>query len=368
MNVNAAKKRAKAHAELNRVKDEPVIRPENYNVDISTALVWYTEQADDKKRLKYAIEYFAKLNRKQEVLALNKASDYDIRQIGIMCRLLTNGNTLSDEHMALLESRVAVLVAKHKPVKEIKKVVDVPTNVVSIQERMEEKAHDLAGEIEGAIDEFVLNKSSTFSTKNYLLSNEVSAPIAKRIGELFHGLRAELLEAIEGDDEQLIEGYSKFTKREMKKFLEFVENIITDCEQQVQTAKANRAPRKRKPQSPTKLVSKMKFLREFTDLGLKSVKPETIIGSTEVWYYNTKYRRVGVYKGEGGNALSVKGTTIIGFDIKESQQMTLRKPEEFFKGLALGKRALNNALKKLTTKPSVPNGRINEECILLGAF
>jgi hypothetical protein len=368
MNVTAAKKRAKAHAELNRVKDEPTIRPENYNVDIGTALVWYTEHTDDKKRLKFAMEHFAKLGRKQEVLALNKASDYDVRQIGIMCRLLATGNTLSEQHMALLESRVAILVAKHKPVKEIKKVVDAPTNVVSIQERMEEKAHDLAGEIEGAIDEFVLNKSSTFSTKNYLLSNEVSAPIAKRIGELFHGLRAELLEVIEGDDEQLVEGYSNFTKREMKKFLEFVENIITDCEQQVQTAKASRAPRKRKPQSPTKLVSKMKFLREFTDLGLKSIKPETIIGSTEVWYYNTKYRRVGVYKGDGGNPLSVKGTTIIGFDVKESQQMTLRKPEEFFKGLALGKRALNNALKKLTTKPSVPNGRINEECILLGAF
>ena len=368
MNVTAAKKRAKAHAELNRVKDEPTIRPENYNVDIGTALVWYTEHTDDKKRLKFAMEHFAKLGRKQEVLALNKASDYDVRQIGIMCRLLANGNTLSEQHMALLESRVAILVAKHKTVKEIKKVVDAPTNVVSIQERMEEKAHDLAGEIEGAIDDFVLNKSSTFSTKNYLLSNEVSAPIAKRIGELFHGLRAELLEAIEGDDEQLVEGYSKFTKREMKKFLEFVENIITDCEQQVQTAKASRAPRKRKPQSPTKLVSKMKFLREFADLGLKSVKPESIIGSTEVWYYNTKYRRVGVYKGDGGNPLSVKGTTIIGFDVKESQQMTLRKPEEFFKGLALGKRALNNALKKLTTKPSVPNGRINEECILLGAF
>ena len=368
MNVTAAKKRAKAHAELNRVKDEPTIRPENYNVDIGTALVWYTEHTDDKKRRKFAIEHFAKLGRKQEVLALSKASDYDVRQIGIMCRLLAIGNTLSEQHMALLESRVAILVAKHKTVKEIKKTVDAPTNVVSIQERMEEKAHDLAGEIEGAIDEFTLNKSSTFSTKNYLLSNEVSAPIAKRIGELFHGLRAELLEVIAGDDEQLVEGYSNFTKREMKKFLEFVNNIITDCEQQVQTAKASRAPRKRKPQSPTKLVSKMKFLREFADLGLKSIKPETIIGSTEVWYYNTKYRRVGVYKGEGGNPLSVKGTTIIGFDVKESQQMTLRKPEEFFKGLALGKRALNNALKKLTTKPSAPNGRINEECILLGAF
>jgi hypothetical protein len=39
----AAKKRAKAHAELNKIKDEPTIRAENYNVDIGTAMVWYTE-------------------------------------------------------------------------------------------------------------------------------------------------------------------------------------------------------------------------------------------------------------------------------------------------------------------------------------
>jgi len=368
MNATAAKKRAKAHAELNRLKDEPTIRPENYTVDIGTAMVWYTEHTDDKKRLKYAIEHFAKLNRKNEVLALNKASDFDVRQIGIMCRLLANGNTLSEQHMALLESRVAILVAKHQEVKEVKKAVAVVTApVVSIQDRMDEKARELAGEIEGAIDDFILNKSP-FSAKNYLLSQSVSAPIAKRIGDIFIKMYNELADAINEEDAQLVEGYSNFTKRELKAFHKFVGEIVDDCHQMVQTAKADRAPRKRKPQSPTKLVSKMKFMREFAELGLKSVKPESIIGSTEVWYYNTKYRRVGVYKGEGGNPLSVKGTTIIGFDVKESQQMTLRKPEEFFKGLSLGKRALNGALKKLTTKPSAPNGRINEECILLGAF
>ena len=367
MNATAAKKRAKAHAELNRLKDEPTIRPENYNVDIGTALVWYTEHTDDKKRLKYAIEHFAKLNRKNEVLALNKASDFDVRQIGIMCRLLATGNTLSDAHMALLESRVAILVAKHEGIKEVKKAVAVTAPVVSIQDRMDEKARELAGEIEGAIDDFILNKSP-FSAKNYLLSQSVSAPIAKRIGDIFIKMYNELADAINEEDAQLVEGYSNFTKRELKAFHKFVGEIVDDCHQMVQTAKADRAPRKRKPQSPTKLVSKMKFLREFAELGLKSIKPETIIGSTEVWYYNTKYRRVGVYKGEGGNPLSVKGTTIIGFDVKESQQMTLRKPEEFFKGLSLGKRALNGAQKKLTTKPSAPNGRINEECILLGAF
>ena len=128
----------------------------------------------------------------------------------------------------------------------------------------------------------------------------------------------------------------------LKKFLEFVDNIIADCNQMVQTAKANRAPRKRKEVSPTKQVAKFKYLKEFADLNLKSVNPTSIIGSTEVWYYNTKYKHIGVYKGENGNTLSVKGTTIIGFDIKESKRMTLRKPEEFFKGLSLGKRALNS--------------------------
>jgi hypothetical protein len=111
----------------------------------------------------------------------------------------------------------------------------------------------------------------------------------------------------------------------------------------------------------------MKFMREFAELNLKSVSPTNIIGSTEVWFYNTKYRRIGVYRAEG-TTLSVKGTTIIGFDIKESKAFTLRKPEEFFKGLSMGKRALTNAMKTLKTKPSAPNGRINEETILIGAF
>lgn len=368
MNLNAAKKRAKAHAEFNKVKDEPVIRPENYNVDISTALVWYTEHTDDKKRLKYAIEHFAKQGKKNEVLALNKASDFEVRQIGILCRLLSNGNTLSEEHNALIESRVAVLVAKYKAIKEVKQEVKAPTNVISIQERIEEAAHKHAGEFEAGIDDWVISCGNVvFSAKNYLLSNEVSAPVAKRVGELFVKLSDELKEAITGDDEQLVEGYSNFTKKDLKKFSAFVDGLIADCQQQVQTAKASRAPRKRKPQSPTKLVSKMKFMREFAEFDLKSAKPENIIGSTEVWVYNTKYRKVTVYKAESG-LLSVKGTTILGFSVKDSQTMTLRKPQEFFKGLALGKRALNGAFKKLTTKPTTPNGRINEECIILGAF
>jgi hypothetical protein len=361
-----AKKRAKAHAIMNKTVDEPMLDQDKYVVSITTALQWYTMNTDEKKRRRFAIEYFAKQGKKAEVLAIDKASDFDVRQLGILCRLITNGNTLSDQHMERIDSMIGEIMRKAgKPTKA--KAVDAPVVAQpSIQDRMDEKAHELAGEIEGALDEFVLNKSTEFSTKNYLLANEVSAPIAKRIGDFFVNRSKELHEALEGSDAQLKEGYSNFTKRELKKFAEFMDTIIGDCTQQVQTAKASRAPRKRKAASPTKLVSKMKFMREFADLKLKSCKPEDIIGSTELWVYNTKYRKVQVYRAE--SSLSVKGTSVLGFDVKTSQSMTLRKPEDFFKGLSMGKRALNGALKKLTTKPTSPNGRINEECILLGAF
>lgn len=362
-------KRAKAHATLRKTIDEPVLDQENYNVSLTSALVWYRDNVDEKKIRKFAIEYFAKLGKKKEVLAINKAGDYDVRQLGVLCRLVSNGNVLSEEHMKTIDNMVNHVMRKEELPKKIKEdtTVIVPVATPSIQDRMDEKAHDLAGEIEGAIDEFITTKTTKFSTKSYLAANQVAAPIAKRIGEFFAGRIPEIKEAIAGDDDQVVEGYSNFNKRELKKFLAFLEEIVSDCQQQVQTAKANRAPRKRKAVSPTKLVSKMKFMKEFVDLKLKSCKPEDIITSTELWVYNTKYRKVTVYKSDGG-MLSVKGTTILGFDVKESKTMTLRKPEEFFKGLAMGKRALNGAFKKLTTKPSVPNGRVNEECILLGAF
>lgn len=368
-----AKKRMKGHALIAArtaaKSNEPVVTQENYNSDLNTALTWYTEHFNEKQLVKFALEYFAKLGKKNEVLAINKATDGEVRQLAIICRLASREQYLSEKHKQFILDRAKELVVKYKVVKE-KKVAEVkPTNVISIQERIEEKAREIAGEIEGAIDEFVLTKGkgTSFSAKSYLLSKSVSAPIAKRIGEFYIKLYNELADTINEEDEQLIEGYSNFSKRELKAFHKFVGQIIEDCEQMVQTAKATRAPRKRKATPPSKVVGKMKYMKEFAELNLKSCKPEDILSATELWVYNTKYRKVQVYKADVGT-LGVKGTTVIGFSIKDSTSLTLRKPEEFFKGLSMGKRALNAALKKLTTKPTTPNGRINQECILLGAF
>ncbi len=366
-----AKRRMKGHAILASRKEamanEPIVTLDDYSSSLNAALTWYSEHASEKQLRKFALEFFAKLGKKHEVLAINKASDSEIRQLAIICRLKAREQFLTDKHIEFIDKTASELVSKYKVVKE-KKTEVVKTNVISIQERIEEKAREIAGEIEGAIDEFVLSKGkTTFSAKNYLLSHSVSAPIAKKIGDMFVGLYNELAEAIEGEDEQLVEGYSNFTKRELKAFHKFVGEIITDCQQTVQIAKASRSPRKRKATSPSKVVSKLKYMKEFAEMNLKSCKPEDILTASELWVYNTKYRKVQVYKAEMGS-LGVKGTTILGFSVKDSLSYTLRKPEEFFKNTAIGKRGLNAAIKKLTTKPSTPNGRVNEECVLLGAF
>ena len=371
MAVNTAKRRAKNQAILaSQKKFEPTIDQLDYQVSLSRALTYYSVQTGAKEQRLFALEFFAK---KEPKIAkqLKKLPDHKFQTFGSLCRLMSNEQTdikQLTEFSPFFTNKLKELLADANKVIEQVEVAKAPTNVVSIQERMEEKAREHAGEFEGAIDEWVLTKGkNTFSAKNYLLTHEVAAPIAKRIGELFVKTAEEIREAIAGEDDQLVEGYAHLTKRELKKFAEFVESIIADCQQQVQTAKANRAPRKRKPQPPSKIVAKMKYMKEFAELNLKSIKPETIVGSSEVWVYNTKYRKVTVYKAIN-DVLTVKGTTLIGFDIKESKTLMLRKPEEFFKGLALGKRALNSAMKTLTTKPTVPNGRVNEECILIGAF
>jgi hypothetical protein len=355
--------------------NEPLVTVEKYGSDFLRALNYYNAEHDDKDKKKWLISHVAKSDKKLAIEFL-KIDEHHFRHAGIIARLIHNGSDMQEKELNYLNDRIEFLksqIGKRQKSedKADKKAADVAketTNVVSIQQRMDEKAHDLAGEIEGAIDDFVLNKASDFSAKNYLLTKQVAAPIAKRIGDFYVRRSAELREAIEGKDDQLKEGYSHFTKRELKKFADFIDSIIADCQQMVQTAKATRAPRMRKEKPASVQVAKMKICKEFAELNLKSVKAETIIGSSEVWFYNTKYRRVGVYKGDNGGTVAVKGTTIIGFSVSESKQWTLRKPEEFFKGLSLGKRALNNIVKNIKTKAATPNGRFNEETILLGAF
>ena len=143
----------------------------------------------------------------------------------------------------------------------------------------------------------------------------------------------------------------------------------------IETAKATRAPRKSKPKSATKLVEKLKYLKIDNKFKLASISPDQIIGANELWVFNTKTRKLGKYIASNidpqgmqrdGSGLSVKGTTIQGYDESLSIQKTLRKPDVQLKEFKdSGKVKLRKFLDDIATTDTKLNGRCNPETVLL---
>lgn len=340
---------------------EPDINPLDYKLTLLHCLNWYNINADLKDIRVYLNQYLTSTNRKHLIPVLNKVPDIDIKYIGLLARLKTRNQYISDEHESLIENKIETL---SEEVKSMVVIVDIPKVRV-------DKTHELSimysEAIEEAIDDFVTKKKTSFVPLDYIKSKEIPAPVSKKIGDYYSKVLKELQEALIGNDEQLVEGYSNFTKTQLKKFITFIESIVTACNQQVVSLKV-RAPRKKKPLSPIKIVAKVKYAKEHAELNLKSIQPTSMVDSTEIWTYNIKYRKLAVYKSEGNSKLSIKGTSILGFDVSESKQVMLRKPNEFFKDMKIGKKALCIGLKDIKTKTVTPNGRLNEETIILGAF
>lgn len=244
--------------------------------------------------------------------------------------------------------------------------------VPSIQERVKEASFKMTEEIETALEAFSVDPEAfepkAFKVLNLLKGKEAKAAHARIIKGLYERQYNELVEVATTKDEQLKEGYSHISKANLKKITAFYNEILTACDMLMQEAKINRVPRKTKTVSRDKLVAKLKYAKANEPLKLVSINPVDIIGSKELWVFNTKSRKLGKYIAGEFHELGVKGTTITGFDEFKSVQKTLRKPEDQLKEFkAAGKVQLRKFLEDIKAVDIKLNGRISEEVILLKA-
>jgi hypothetical protein len=367
MAINAKQRREQAEAFVRGKTGEPIVTKDNYREDLINALNWYNLNCDDKDMLKYAEQYLKKMGMLKEYsYCISRASYLELKTVGTLGRLVVRDQYVDLDH---IERALTDLVNLKKKYVKVAQVVTSATGPVplTIQERMAESASTFASEIDGEIDNFVKEKKSEFSAKGFLVANQVAGPIAKKIGELYKPMVKELEQAIEGEDEQLKEGYGHFTKPQLKKFMVFIQSIVDDCLQQTVSARAQRKPRARKIKPASVIVKKIKYMKEFPELKLTSIDPAKIVNSSELWVYVPEKRKLIVYYAADSSGLGVSGMSITNYDVAKSEVKTLRKPEEFFKGLSFGKRAMANAWKSVRAKTSSPRARINEEMILLAA-
>lgn len=365
MNDAKATKRQKLINRASGKTDEPIISEDSkksYESQLNSALSWYAGEADSKQRKAWALSYFKKLKETATVEHLSELPDWDFHSLGVLLRMKSVGSFLSNKEETYIQNRVQELLSKKLVVKQ-QPVQAKPAVVVNIQERIIDKAHDACGEVDGQVDDFI----EAGCPANFKVAMRgISTPSAKYIAECYKKTLAELQETLEGDDEQLVEGYSNFTKPQLKRFIALVESIIANCEQ---AKKVVRKPRVRKAKPAGEIVKNLKFKKEDSELGLKSVVASGIVGASELWVYNTKYRKLQVYRAIDGGMLTVKGTSILNYDTATSSSKTLRKPAEQLKPMVdMTKRPLNTAYKAIKCKEATPNGRINEECILLKVF
>lgn len=241
----------------------------------------------------------------------------------------------------------------------------------SIQERVRDAAYAMTEELEDAYHSFQTDPENfdpkAFKILSLLRGKGVKAAHARIIKDFYARDLAELNELASGNaDEQLREGYSHRSRKQIKNFIAFLQEIESACKMLMEEAKVNKKPRAKKAVPAEKIVAKLKYMKVFEQLKLVSINPADILRAKELWVYNTKTRKLGKYVTTEFSELGVKGTSITGFDEHNSIQKTLRKPEEKLKEFkAAGKVALRKFLDDINAVDTKMNGRINEETILL---
>ena len=327
-------------------------------IDVLNALNWYNANKDDKDAAKYL----------KVPVALVKG----FNSLAWATRMLGRGFTFSAGEsltMVAKNEQLEVLVKADKKAK--KKAAKEKGPVLTVQDRIQMKTDQIIGEMEGAlVDKYGIGAALGMNAYQWMVDNEVNAIHAPKIIEYFREQSKEPYAALDaimkGEDTELAEGYSSYSKKELLHLVMCYSHIIKDAERLSLNAKKTRKPRKKKTISAEKKIAKLNYMERYDALKLVSANPAGILGKNSLWVYNTKTRKLGLYLANDDAGLDVKGSTIQNFMTAQSICKTLRKPEEVLpKVLSGGKVALRTLLLNIKAKPTKLTGRLNRDTVIL---
>lgn len=333
----------------------------NGETSLTRALNWYNYHSDTKESKKFTLQYLKEIKaQKTDIELIERVSDDYFQNLGFVCRMKLRGAPLSAEN----EKWIIEFIESLKNKKDFKVREDKPA--VNIQERIADKSREYIGELEGEIDECLMSKDYVFEPYKWMQANSIKGAHTKYITDFFKKRLDELNEVLQGKDIQLKEGYSNFSKTDLKRYISLLEKIVSDSEKTQHNAKLTRAPRKKKAKSADKLISKLNYKKEDNGLKLVSVNPTDIVGCSQLWVFNTKTRKLGVYHASDAGGISVKGSTLLNYEESKSVQKTVRKPEVTLQEvLKAGKISLRKIIPDIKAVEQQLTGRINTDTILL---
>lgn len=340
---------------------------------LSAAFSWYNYFYGKKDAREMLVAYLEHHGRKADVRALKGVPDSAVRlTTAWLCRMSMVGLELTDTETVRLEGYIQEILKAREP--EAPVVEDVPVVAKpNIQDRLREKVSECAGELDGMFDEFVMagaKMSADYKPITVIRGMNIAPQMISDIANIWKSKLSEFETAIDGKDAQLTEGYSNFSKIQMRNIVKFCEAVINDCGQYVQIKKVERKPRKVRSVPPEKRAAKFKVLMEFPELKLKGLPAASLVDKAEAWLYDTKKRKlIHLVADSHTQAFTVKSNSIIGFSTVETLQKTVRKPADVVRAVqAAGKPAARKIFKDLTTTETAWNARGTENLMVLKAW
>jgi hypothetical protein len=340
---------------------------------LGRALNWYNYLCAPAEYREFVISYCKQQETiSKEILASIRSIDADaplFRDMGGSCRVLSLGGIIKGRDHTVFSQHMNQLLALAKDT-QIKEEVAPKTKKPSVQENLQNKICSTISDIEMKLDEFVQAPDykqflKSFNIDTWITGNKLKTYECLAIHDFYSEIIKEKIEALEGKDPQLNEAYEYLGKIKLRKMIDLLTEIIS-VSGQYAMKKCERKPRKKKKKSAEVLIKKLKFLKEFTDLGLTSVDPRSIIGASKLVVYNTKLDKICLYESSSVDGFSVKGTSLL--NVSKGVTKTVRKPKDFIKYFNSGIRGITNQYDALKTKETESSPRINEHTIIVKAF
>ena len=342
---------------------------ENRISAFSKAFAWYNYHYGKKDAKDMLCQYLDVNHRSKDAKLMRGIPDSQIRLTPAwVCRMTLVGLQLNEHEQCIIDDQIANML-------KVKQEVAAESAVakLTIQDHLREKVSECAGELEGMFDDFIAagaKMSADWKPIAQIRGMNISPNMVGTIADTWKSKLAEFEEVLEGTDADLAEAYSHLNKNQIKQCVKFIEQVIADCGNYVQIKKVERKPRAKKAVSPEKLSAKFKYLKDFAELRLTSIAPAQLVEASEAWLYDTKKRKlIHVMADSHLGTFSVKGSAVVGFDVTQTVQKTLRKPAEQLKELlAGGKPAARKTFKDIRSTETKFNGRGNENLIILKAW
>ena len=330
-----------------------------YENEFFSIFLIYSEKITDQQAKQNILQYIKGKNKNIDDYSSLQAKKYT--PYGIYAKMQFDGIKLPIVEQKSLDQFLEDLEKLNKD-KLTKKEQSRKEKDIKDSRQIRNFLGDLNSLIDNQIDLIISNKKPNNDISSILKKYNLMASSHQSTKDLLTRMIVDVKLAKTKKDEQLVEGYSYMTPKQLTNYILFLESILLKINT---TSVVVKKPRKLKPKRPDQLVKKLHIQDRCDVLGILSVQKTDIIGVNVLYVYNTKTRFFTQYLSNSG--FSVKGTSLL--NVNSALKKKVRKPELLFAQInPKNKKFMESMWSSLKGKELTTNTRLSNVCVILSTF